>query len=328
MRNRVHPIATASLLALCVACAPGGGETQEGSASVSSGEAHAASDRQGPVSPEFGTHWYQGKAEITSYSLDQARYGEIHSGHAVLIFVTEDFSNRKQVKLDNPSAAGEDAVGVLKLNLTKKFTTGIYPYSVMTSVFTPIDRRSHPKTLKVTTSSQEWCGHTFTQVNLAPEAYRIQQYSYFESEGDVSVDIEPVLLEDEIWTAIRLNPEDLPTGRIRVLPGTIFQRFGHTSWDIATAEATRAAVEGDPERMRYVIRYPDHDRELAIEYRREFPHEIDAWEETARSGFGANAKHLTTRATLKRRIWSDYWTQNGVADVGLRRELGLDAGPQ
>ncbi|MDP7238046.1 MAG: hypothetical protein QGI34_15090, partial [Candidatus Latescibacteria bacterium] len=40
----------------------------------------------------FGDYWYQGKAEITSYTLKQARYGEIHDGHVVLIFVTEDFS--------------------------------------------------------------------------------------------------------------------------------------------------------------------------------------------------------------------------------------------
>jgi len=68
-------------------------------------------------SNDFSKYWYQGKAEITSYELEQARYGEIHKGSAVLVFVTEDFSKNKQVKLDNPSANPKDAIPVLKLNL-------------------------------------------------------------------------------------------------------------------------------------------------------------------------------------------------------------------
>ena len=108
-----------------------------------------AQDRSpvGPVSDQFGEFWYQGKAEITSYSLEQARYNETHTGHAVLIFVTEDFSESKQVKLDNPDRVPEDRLPVLKLNLTKKFNTGIYPYSIMASVFTPLDRKKHKKTV-------------------------------------------------------------------------------------------------------------------------------------------------------------------------------------
>ena len=33
-------------------------------------------------------YWYAGEAEITSYELNQARYGEIHKGKAVTVFVT------------------------------------------------------------------------------------------------------------------------------------------------------------------------------------------------------------------------------------------------
>ena len=136
-----------------------------------------------PPSEEFKNYWFQGKAEITSYQLKQARYGEIRQGKAVMVFVTEDFSRSKQVKLDQPQKASSDAVKVMKLNLTKKFKTGVYPYSMMQSVFTPVDLAKSPHSLKVTTSSQEWCGHTFTQLNLGSDAYSVQAYSYFESEG-------------------------------------------------------------------------------------------------------------------------------------------------
>ena len=51
--------------------------------------------------PKFSEYWYAGKAEITSYKLTQNRYGELHQGTAVNIFVTEDFLPEKQVKADN-----------------------------------------------------------------------------------------------------------------------------------------------------------------------------------------------------------------------------------
>src|SRR6266550_1243897 len=79
-----------------------------------------------PLTEEFKNYWYAGKAEISSYKLKQARYGEIHDGNAVMVFVTEDFSKSKQVKLDHPEKAGDDKLPVLKLNLVKKFVTGIY----------------------------------------------------------------------------------------------------------------------------------------------------------------------------------------------------------
>ncbi len=107
----------------------------------------------------FDQYWNQGKAEISSYQLEQARYGEIHKGTAVLIFVSEPFSTSEFVKADYP---GMDNVQVLKLNATKQFTTGIYPYSMMTSSFFPLDGSTN--SLKISCSSQEWCGHTYMEM--------------------------------------------------------------------------------------------------------------------------------------------------------------------
>jgi hypothetical protein len=94
-----------------------------------------ASCKQGIIPPgeQFKQTWYAGKAEISSYSLEQARYGEIRNGEATLIFVTEDFSADKLVKLDEPAGA-TDKMRVLKMNMNKKFVTGIYPYSMMLSL--------------------------------------------------------------------------------------------------------------------------------------------------------------------------------------------------
>jgi len=113
-----------------------------------------------PISEEFKKYWYAGEAEITSYKLEQARYGEIREGSAVLIYVTEPFHNQKQVKADGNN---QDNIPVLKLNSTKKYLTGIYPYSIMNSTFYPVNDDSHA--IKVSFSSQEWCGHVYAQLN-------------------------------------------------------------------------------------------------------------------------------------------------------------------
>lgn len=173
---------------------------------------------------DFRSYWYSGKAELTRYALEQARYGEIHKGDAVLIFVTEPFLTDKQVK--HESGEGSKAVSVLKLNLVKKFFTGIYPYSIMTSIFSPVDTAKH-RTLKVTTSSQEFCGHTFTQLNFRNNQYQTQVRSYFQVEGDRNFYLEATLLEDEIWTRIRLAPETLPKGEIELIPATQFSQLWH-----------------------------------------------------------------------------------------------------
>ena len=89
---------------------------------------------------EFKDYWYNGEAEITSYKLEQARYGEMHDGKAVLVFVTEDFLPETQVKADHYE---ETNIPVLKLNATKKFNTGIYPYSIMQSTFYPVSNNKH-----------------------------------------------------------------------------------------------------------------------------------------------------------------------------------------
>ena len=273
----------------------------------------------------FGDYWYRGRAEITSYTLEQARYGEVHPGHAVLIYVTEDFSRTKHVKLDDPAAAGDDAVKVLKLNFTKKFLTGLYPYSMMTSVFSPVDLDAEdPHALKVTTSSQEWCGHTFTQLDRKRDGYVVLMLSYFESEGDQTLTLENAISEDELWTTIRLDPSKLPTGRLRLIPGTMVQRLKHLPWGVGIATATLEPAAGEEGLLAYTLTYPDLDRTLSIRFRKDFPHEIEGWEETYRSGWGAGAGPLTTRATRMKRILSDYWTKNRVVDAPLRRELGLE----
>lgn len=313
MKTRLFALVCAVLFAAGCESAP---QPSEDAAPVQSAALDAPAR---PVADAFGDYWYQGLAELTSYDLQQARYGEIHDGNAVLIYVTEPFSKSKQVKLDDYEAAGDDATTVLKLNATKHFNTGIYPYSIMTSVFAPVERQQFPHVLKVTTSVQEWCGHAFAQLNRTRRGYQVQQLSYFESDGDIDKALNGVVLEDEIWTTIRLNPDDLPTGTIELLPSTQYLRLRHAEWEPHTATAT---LEADGEGQRaYTLAYPDLGRTLTIRFNAAFPHEIEGWEESYRSGFGPNAPTLTTTATRKARTQQPYWQQNGTDDEPLRQEL-------
>ena len=47
---------------------------------------------------EFWAHWGDGKGELNGYRLIQPRYGEKRAGTAVLVYVTEDFSDALRVK--------------------------------------------------------------------------------------------------------------------------------------------------------------------------------------------------------------------------------------
>ncbi|MDO7876262.1 hypothetical protein Q5H93_16070 [Hymenobacter sp. ASUV-10] len=279
-----------------------------------------------PLPAGFGAYWFQGKAELSSYTLEQARYGEIHQGEAVLIFVTEDFSRSKQVKLDDPTTNPDDRLPVLKLNFEKKFLTGIYPYSLLTSTFTPLDQSP---TVKVSTSVQEWCGHIFTQLNLRRKQYHVSLKSYFESEGDRETDLPITTLEDELWNRIRLNPAGLPVGAVQLVPGTTYTRLQHQPLQAEAATATLAAAPGTPRfgttspLQAYTLKYQS-GRRLVIYFEQAFPHRILGWDETYLDRAGSKTpRELTTRATRHRTLQLDYWRTHHHEHLGWRDSLGL-----
>jgi len=257
---------------------------------------------------QFKNYWYAGKAELTSYELMQERYGEIRQGTAVTIFVTEDFLPDAQVKANTQS---EENVSVLKLNKTKKFTTGIYPYSIMTSTFNPIQTPKHA--LKISNSVQ-----VYMQLNNR-EKFNIISHSYFEGEADQELTLNKTWLEDELWNLVRINPEELPTGDMEVVPSFEFIRLRHK--EIKAYRAHANIKQGDSLSV-YSLHYPMLERELIIYFNSDFPYEIEKWEET--NGTAPNdSTRLKTTAHKIKRIRNDYWNLNRNKDTGLRDTLGL-----
>lgn len=269
------------------------------------------------LSEEFKNYWYAGKAELCSYHLQQARYGEQHEGNAITIFVTEDFSRSKQVKLDRPDDAGDDRLPAFKLNLVKKFNTGIYPYSMMLSVFSPVDLNNYPDALKVTANVQEWCGITYMQMNRQGNKYHVASFSYFEQEGDKTENFEDCFPEDELWNLIRMAPDRLPVGEHKLLPGSLYTRMTHLPLQ---AQPAKLSLKENGAENIYSIEYTVQKHTLHIHFEKNFPYKITGWDETFP---GFDGKLLTTTATLNKTIMSDYWRHHTNADRVLRQQLGL-----
>ena len=269
-------------------------------------------------------YWSQGKAEVNVYEVSQNRYKENHSGQLVSVFVTEDFLTDKQVK--NERYINENSTWILKNIQLKKFTTGVYDYSLFNSVFTPINRNKFPKSLKVSASSQEWCGTMYTQFNLILGTdYKVEHRSYFESEGDRVTRIKKSYLEDEVFTVLRMNPLLLPVGTVQLIPPANYIQLKHLR--IQSYKAMTSLIPNDKKEisgsnlMQYKIVYPELNRSIHIVFENKAPYKIMGWFEKFPSSF--DGKPRTTSIILKTQKMLPYWRQNSLKDKYLREELGL-----
>jgi hypothetical protein len=281
----------------------------------------------GTYTPEqFREYWYKHGAEISRFSLQQMRYGEIHEGDAFLVFVTEKLNPATQIKAENP---GPEDIAVLKLNAGRKFFTGIYPYSILTSVFSPVDVQKFPLPLKITTSTQEWCGNVYMQMNLNKNEYRVRIHSYFEAEGDRDFEIDNAVPEDALWTMARLSPASLPVGEFFIIPGTVYVRLVHRPITPLRAFAKLSSNDdnagGNHPLVLYEVDFPDEQRTLRIFFEKNFPYRIHSWDETYRGLRGPGAEILTTRATRTHTIMNAYWKHNSNRDRNLLKKLGMKA---
>jgi len=259
----------------------------------------------------FQDYWYQGKAEISTYDVVQERYGETRSAEQVSVYVTEDFSKKKQVKLDDATSAGDDRVPVLKLNTLRRFRTGIYDYSIMSSAFSPVDGSP---ALKTTCSVQDWCGQVFFQTNLGKSGIRARSFSYFEAEGDEDVWLPLALLEDELWTKIRLGPSKIPTGKVDLLPAATYVRLRHKSFEPAPAFIS---IEQSGAESTLKITYVGGSRSLFIRFETASPYRILGWEEYRDKDI------LSSKGTLKASRMSAYWAEHNNSHLPLRDSLRL-----
>ena len=272
-------------------------------------ESTLSGDRE--LTEDFNNYWNNGTAEISSYELNQARYGEMREGSAVYIFVTEPFDPEDQIKADKPN---DENVPVLKLNATKDFVTGIYPYHVMSSTFLPLDKDQNA--IKVAGSIQEWCGQTYMQLNRNNDSYQGKLHSYFQSEGNRDFALDNQMLENQIPIQLRLDPKAMPTGELQVIPSVEFLRLKHIEAQPLNAVAKLREMEDG---YVYSVVYKDIDRTIAFKTEKTHPYRILSWMDR----YNDSGKPMVSTGTLKKTIQTAYWGKNANEDRILRDSLAL-----
>ncbi|PQJ32895.1 septum formation inhibitor Maf [Nonlabens arenilitoris] len=263
------------------------------------------------LNQEFKDYWYNGKAEISSYELSQSRYGEMRDGKSVMIFVTEPFNIIDEVKADNPS---EDNRPVMKLNVTRDFNTGIYPYSIMSSTFLPLDKKDNA--IKISSSIQEWCGHTYMQLNQYDKVYDVSLFSYFQSEQEDYFEVEQVMTENQIPIQLRIDPTAMPIGDLKLIPSLEYLRLKHVETKAYDATANFREIEDG---YLYSVRYKELDRIIAFKTQKEAPYKILSWMER----YNDNGQPAVSTGTLIKTLNTAYWSQKGSEYEVLRDSLQL-----
>ncbi len=290
------------------------------------GQAVAAREPRPPppaFDRSFWDQWGDGQAELSGYALTTPRYGELRTGSAVTIFVTETFSKRDRVKADPGKHPKDDELPVLKLNYVKSFQTGVYDYDLMTSTFlalAPAFGRDPGSPVKVSFSAQEWCGHVYHQL-LFDDGGKAREtsHSYFDGEADQARTTDAPndgLVEDAAlaWARGLAAPTLQPGGATTVpfLISATRARLLHRPLAWSKAELSRSATTRQatvPAGTFEVDEWRIEAGPLTLSYlvEKAAPHRVVQW--TGSDG---------ERAELLGSTRSKYWEQHGE---GFEREL-------
>lgn len=272
---------------------------------------------------DFYEHWGDGRAELSSYDVVQPRYGELRTGYGVMIFVTEDIHRDTYIKVESPTPAAK-RLYVLKLNNVLKFKTGLYDYSVMTSVFAEVEAAEHPFALrKASLSAQEWCGHVFDEVRVRGGRISGELNSYFESEGRKKYQFERprnFASEDGLLLRMReLKGEMLAVGErleLQLLPGLWSRRTAHEEHAFVTATLSKGAAvqikSAGAELSAHVWTLETAAGWKKYWIEKAYPHRILRWQHSDGG-----------RGDLKKTIRVPYWSLHNNAHEVYRTELEI-----
>lgn len=269
------------------------------------------------ASGSFWDHWGDGRAELSGYRITIPRYGAPREGEMALIYVTEPHDRRSWIKDDD--ARSPHRVEVLKLIRSFQFLTGIYPYSVFSSVFSPVDRWGgepfHP--VRIHLDVQEWCGSVSHRVWPAQDRLRSLRLSYFASEGETLREAalpEGTLFEDALLIQLRELDGTFQEGGdwegwlVRELWSL---RTGHGPVEPVRARISRSsATRGPVPVTRFHVSAGEYQRTIDVE--EAAPRRILGWETST----GEVAELLTTERLA-------YWSLNRLGDETVRERLGL-----
>jgi hypothetical protein len=272
------------------------------------------------ATPAFWTAWGDGKAELSGYRITTGRYGAPRQGTLVLIYVTEPMDRRVWIKDDAGDVPASERVNVMKLNAALRFQTGIYPYSVMTSVFAPVE--DGPGALrftpaKIAMTAQEWCGSVYHKLIVRDAAFDSEIRSYFHAEGDRAsvVPTRPgTIYEDALLIQLRELDGPFAAGRDwsgAIVPSLWSSRKAHRPLQpvLATIRRTSALRDGVPV-TRFTVAHGSVTRTIDVE------------KGGARRVLGWTTSDGETASILKT-ARLPYWKLNAPGDEKYLAQIGL-----
>ncbi|MDZ4804591.1 MAG: hypothetical protein SGI90_07010 [Candidatus Eisenbacteria bacterium] len=280
---------------------------------------------------KFWTRWSDGRADVDGYELVTPRYGAPRKGTAVLIMVTENFAEKERVKSDPGRRPAGEEFPVIKLNRVEDFSTGIYDYNLMTSVFVALTRAAGLGVglpTKVSFSAQDWCGHVYSQALFDSATVRLTSHSYFDGEADESAQVDgaEIFSEDALplWARGLAGPRVVAGKPVTVsmLMSLKAARLGHVKPVLLSAILSEepgywpSRVPGGTFTIRTRTAELSDGRSWTFEVEAAEPHRLIRWT-------GSNGE-------VGRWLGGDrlaYWQLNEPGGEAMLSRLGLSARP-
>jgi len=319
-RNRWLALASLGAIAACTTASGALGDAEPcKQCNTANAIDPALYEKKGGATSAFWKHWGDGKAELTGYKVTTLRYGQKRQAEMVLIYVTEPLDRRTLVKDDR--VKDEHKLNVLKLNRMLKFRTGIYPYSVMTSVFAPVNDLGRGRfwPAKIAFSAQEWCGHVFHQVRPGDGRFTSSIRSYFADEGEKTESVAApgdLLYEDALLIQLRELDGPFQKGGNwagQLVPEIWEVRKAHVPLRPVQAAITREQAIRDGQAVtRFTLKYNKVTKIYDVE--KAAPRRILGW-----------TKNDGEVATILKTARLPYWNQHDLGDESALEKIGLTA---
>ncbi len=249
--------------------------------------------------------WDEGLAQICLYEGRQLKYGNLVPSSLEMITIRETMDQLRLVKAADASAAWP----VMKMNLTRRTRTGVYEYVQMASVFV---HRDTGRLVKLATTSSEWCGTSFTQLECPEGKAELLISNYFPSGGTRREQLDPDALPvfyDQLPLFLKQRLDSLEAGEAFQLAAPLLSH--KPSYSVAPAQVlevetgTETLADGSAVDVR------------RVKLRTETGDETFAFAETPLRSLVYWENEAGEHYRLRKEMFLDYWNRNQPGDEAL-----------
>jgi len=189
----------------------------------------------------FAQHprWSDGKAEVARYAAVRTIYGGEREFELIRIAVREPYDPARRVK---PDTSRPGAVDAIKTVAVHEVPSG-KPYAYRQQVICRVAQADPRHLFDATSSSQEWCGSTFSLLVRRGAGFEREAHCYFDGLGDWTDRVRgDALVEDQLPFVVRgLSPDTTLT--LQVLPSILTNKAAPTRPVEATLSCRERGVE-------------------------------------------------------------------------------------